>query len=212
MSVALIAGASGLVGGRLLNLLLDTEDYTKIVSIGRRKLKIIHPRLEQYISDFEKLDELDIKPDVVFCCLGTTIKKAGSKEAFKKVDFEYPKLLANYSLIKGANAFHIITAMGANSNSSIFYNKVKGEIEDELKSLAFRQMHIYQPSLLLGERQEKRLAEGISQSITKGLGFLFVGPLKNYKAIAGEKVAKSMYDKSIEHTEGVFVHLSGEMQ
>jgi len=212
MSVALIAGASGLVGGKLLILLLENEACDRVISIGRRKLELTHLKLEQHIIAFEKLDKLNAKADVVFCCLGTTIKKAGSKEAFRKVDFEYPKMLANYGLKIGANSFHIITSMGANSRSSIFYNRVKGEIEGKLKGLAFNKLHIYRPSLLLGERKEVRRIEGFGQSIMKGLGFLFIGTLKNYKAISGEQVAKFITDKSFSKTSGSFVYLSGEMQ
>ncbi len=211
MSVALIAGASGLVGGKLLRLLLENKKYQQVISIGRRKIEITHPKLKQYIMDFEGLDDFDIKVDVIFCCLGTTIKKAGSKEAFRKVDFDYPKMLANYGLKIGANSFHIITAMGANSNSSIFYNKVKGEIEEYLGHSSFEQLHIYRPSLLLGQRAETRTMEGVSQVIMKRLGFLFIGILKNYRAISANRVAKFMIGKSFSKTSGLFVYLSGEM-
>lgn len=212
MSTALIAGASGLVGNQLMNHLLKSREYSQIISIGRRKLDLVNSKITQHIIDFEELDTLDIKADVVFCCLGTTIKKAGSKEAFRKVDFLYPKLLAEYALKKGARAFYIITAMGADSKSSIFYNQVKGEIENELKQIPFEQLGIYRPSLLLGERVEQRLAEGIGQSVMRALGFLFVGSLKNYKAITGDKVAEFMLSQSLKSRKGAFVHLSGEMQ
>ena len=144
--------------------------------------------------------------------MGTTIKKAGSKEAFKRVDFEFPKLLAQYAALNGAKSFHIITAMGADSNSSIFYNSVKGEIEDELESSSISQIEIYRPSLLLGERAEQRLMEGVGQALMKMVGFLFIGKLRNYKAIYGEKVASFMIQKSLKMSKGLTVHLSGEMQ
>ncbi|MCF6360276.1 MAG: oxidoreductase [Cyclobacteriaceae bacterium] len=212
MSVALIAGASGLVGSKLLSLLLENEEYKKVISIGRRKLELTHSKLEQYSVDFEHLGALDIEANVVFCCLGTTIKNAGSKEAFRKVDFDYPKMLANYGLKIGASSFHIITAMGADSNSNIFYNKVKGEIENKLKELAFEQLHIYRPSLLLGKRQETRVMEGVGQAVMKALSFLFIGSLSNYKAISANQVAKFLLGKSLLDDNGTFIYLSGEMQ
>lgn len=212
MSIALIAGASGLVGGKLLALLLVEKKYTKVISIGRRKLDISHPKLDQYIIDFNNLEELKEKADTIFCCLGTTIKKAGSKDAFKKVDFEYPLLLAKYGLKVGAKAFHIIAAMGANAKAKIFYNKVKGQVEDELKQLKFEELHIYRPSLLLGNRKENRTVEKISQALMQFAGFLFIGFLKNYKAIPANSVAQFMLAKAQVKIEGSKVYLSGEMQ
>ncbi len=212
MSVVLIAGASGLVGNKLLHLLLMNNFYKKIISVGRKTVELEHEKLEQIIVNFEALGELKIKADIVFCCLGTTIKKAGSKEAFKKVDFVYPKLLAQYGSQIGVASFHIITAMGASANSRIFYNKVKGEIEEELKAQSFVQLHCYRPSLLLGERKESRLMEGIGQVVMKGLSFLFIGALKNYKAISSDKVASFMLQKSLLKEAGSFTYLSAKMQ
>lgn len=212
MKTALIAGASGLVGNNLLKTLLASNDYQKVISVGRRSLEMEDSKLEQCIVPFEELKDLDFQIDVVFCCLGTTIKKAGSKEAFKRVDFEFPKLLAQYALLKGAESFHIVTAMGADSNSGIFYNSVKGEIEDELKSTLIPQIEIYQPSLLLGERTEQRFMEGVGQVLMKITGFLFIGKLRNYKAIEAKKVANYMFQRSLKVRQGLTVHLSGEMQ
>jgi len=212
MSITLIAGTSGLVGGKLLALLLVEKKYTKVISIGRRKLDVTHPKFEQYIIDFNNLDELKVKADTIFCCLGTTIKKEGSKDAFKKVDFEYPLLLAKYGLQVGAKSFHIITAMGANAKANIFYNKVKGQVEDKLMTFPFEELNIYRPSLLLGYRKENRTVEKISQALMQFTGFLFIGSLKNYKAITADRVAQFMLAKAKVKIEGSKVHLSGEMQ
>jgi len=212
MRTALIAGASGLVGSSLLTLLVADSAYHKVISIGRRKLEVEHPKLEQHIISFEKLDDLKITVDDVFCCLGTTIKKAGSKDAFRKVDFEFPNLLSQFASNTGATSFHIITAMGADANSSIFYNSVKGEIEDELKSCKIDQIEIYRPSLLLGDRGESRFMESVGQHLMKATNFLFVGVLKNYKAISADKVASFMLKQSFEVRKGLSVHLSGKMQ
>jgi len=212
LNTALIAGASGLIGSQLLQLLLSNNTFTNVVSVGRRKLPFEHSKLKQYIVDFDKLEELNVEVDAVFCCLGTTINKAGSKEAFKKVDYHFPLALANYAFEKGAKSFHIVTAMGANAQSGIFYNKVKGLVEDDLVKVEINQIHIYRPSLLLGNRAEKRVMERFGQLIMNALGFLFIGLLKNYKAIEANKVALFMLQSSTSDNNGCFVHSSGEMQ
>jgi len=212
LNTALIAGASGLIGNQLLTVLLSSKYFTNVVSIGRRKVPIEHPKLKQYIVDFDKLEELKIKVDFVFCCLGTTIKKAGSKEVFKKVDYQFPLVLIKYAFEMGAKSFHLVTAMGANAQSAIFYNKIKGLVEDEISKVPIKQIHIYRPSLLLGKREEKRFMEGLSQVVMSALGFLFIGSLKNYRAIKAERVAAFMSQSATSDEEGRFVHLSGEMQ
>lgn len=212
MSSVLIAGSTGLVGGHLLLALLANDTYDKIISIGRRKVEIQHPKLEQHIVDFNELEKISIEADIVFCCLGTTINKAGSKEEFRKVDFDFPKLLASYSLKSGAKAFHLISSMGANENSSIFYNKTKGEIENKIMNMSFNQLHMYRPSMLSGKRSEKRILEAIGLTVFKALRFLFIGPLKNYKVIEAEKVANFMVESSLIKKDGTFMHLSGNMQ
>ncbi len=212
MKIALIAGATGLVGGKLLNLLLSSTQFDKVISIGRREVPLKNAKLENCIVDFEELDTLNIKVDVVFCCLGTTIKKAGSQDAFRKVDLEFPKNIASYASKIGATSFHLISSIGANSTSSVFYNKVKGEVENAISSFLFKQTHIYRPSMLLGKRNETRFLESVGIFIFKLLQFLFVGSLKNYKAIEAQKVAEFMFQCSLLDTEGVFIHSSGEMQ
>ena len=144
--------------------------------------------------------------------MGTTIKKAGSQEEFRKVDLEYPKKLADYSIKNGAKSFHLITAVGAEPRSRIFYSRVKGEVENEIIRLSFRQTHIYRPSLLLGKRSERRIMEVIGSSIMKYFRFLFIGPFEKYRAIEADRVAEYMFQSSLSSIEGLFIHSSGEMQ
>ncbi len=210
---ALIAGASGLVGGHCLELLLKSERYSQVISIGRREVPVIHPRLEQKIIDFDKLhayySELDV--DDVFCCLGTTIKRAGSKEAFYKVDHTYVVELARVTANKGASQFIVISSMGADAESMFFYNKVKGEMERDIQQPGFEAVHILRPSLLLGNREEERTGEKLASKILKPLSSLMIGPLKEYKPIEAETVAHAMVNVAAQQGKGVHIYSSGEI-
>ncbi len=210
---ALIAGASGLVGGHCLELLLKNERYSQVISIGRREVPVIHPRLEQKIIDFDKLhayySELDV--DDVFCCLGTTIKRAGSKEAFYKVDHTYVVELARVTANKGASQFIVISSMGADAESMFFYNKVKGEMERDIQQLGFEAVHILRPSLLLGNREEERTGEKLASKILKPLSSLMIGPLKEYKPIEAETVAHAMVNIAAQQGKGVHIYSSAEI-
>lgn len=192
---ALVAGASGLIGKQLLNLLLESNNYTKVKAIVRKPLGITHPKLHEITIDFEKLWEKSIllKADHVFCTLGTTIKKAGSQQAFKKVDYEYPLTLARMAKENGTSRILIVTALGADAKSQIFYNRVKGELENELKKLDLPHLYIFRPSLLLGDRHEYRFGERMAIVLSKFLAPLFsLGKLSAYKPIEAKTVAKAM--------------------
>jgi uncharacterized protein YbjT (DUF2867 family) len=211
---ALIAGASGLVGSHLLRLLLQTDRYSQVVSIGRRELPVIHPRLDQQIVDFDSLQKYrsELVADDVFCCLGTTIKKAGSKEAFYKVDHDYVTRLAQVTLEKKATQFLVVSAMGADAGSRIFYNKVKGEMERDVRQMGFTAVHIFRPSLLLGEREEHRTGEEIGAKIMKPLSRLMLGPLRKYRPIQAQTVAHAMLQAAAKDLKGQYVYLSDETE
>ncbi len=210
---ALIAGASGLVGGHCLHQLLASDRYSQVISVGRRELPIIHPKLEQVVVDFDDIKSYttDLVADDVYCCLGTTIKKAGSKEAFYKVDHTYVVQLAQVTAAKGASQFLVVSAMGADASSMIFYNKVKGEMEHDVQQLGLITVHIFQPSLLLGERDEARTGEDLASKVMEPLSKLMVGPLKKYKPIAGETVAKAMLHAATQDQYGVYMHPSDDI-
>ncbi|RNI29862.1 oxidoreductase [Rufibacter immobilis] len=211
---ALIAGASGLVGGHCLQLLLQSPRYNKVISIGRKTLPVEHPKLQQLTVDFDHLEKHrhSLIADDVYCCLGTTIKKAGSKENFRKVDYQYVVNLAKVTSGHFATQFLVVSALGADGGSSIFYNQVKGEMEQAVKALPFTAVHIFQPSLLLGDRQEFRLGEKAAEVFMKGFGFLFKGPLNKYRAIEARTVAKAMLEAAKQDGGGVLVHPSEQMQ
>ncbi|GAB3821730.1 oxidoreductase [Pontibacter rugosus] len=210
---ALIAGASGLVGGHLLRLLLKSERYSQVTSIGRRELPLIHPKLDQQVIDFDHLKNFasELAVDDVFCCLGTTIKQAGSKDAFYKVDHTYVVQLAEYASKKGVSQFSVISAMSADASSLIFYNKVKGEMEQDVKRYPFNAVHIFRPSLLLGEREEQRNGEEFASKLMKPLSKLMVGPLDKYKPIEAETVANAMLEAAKAERPGVHTYVSNEI-
>ncbi|MBB6612336.1 oxidoreductase [Pontibacter sp. Tf4] len=210
---ALIVGASGLVGGHCLRLLLASDRYSQVISIGRRDLPLIHPKLDQKVIDFDNLKKYapELVADDVFCCLGTTIKKAGSKENFYKVDHTYVVELARLTAAKHAAQFLVVSAMGADAGSMIFYNKVKGEMERDVQEFGFRGVHIFRPSLLLGDREEERTGEELASKIMKPLSSLMVGPLRRYKPIPGEDVAKAMLYAAEQNRGGTQIYPSDKI-
>ncbi|MFC6997338.1 oxidoreductase [Rufibacter roseus] len=212
--VALIAGASGLVGSHCLQLLLQSPRYSRVIAMGRSPLPVQHPKLQQLIVDFDHLEKHrhSLVADDVFCCLGTTIKKAGSKENFYKVDYTYVMKLAKLTASHFATQFLVVSALGADAQSRIFYNRVKGEMEETVKAMPFTAVHIFQPSLLLGDRQEFRLGEKVAAGFAKVFGFLMQGPLKPYRAIEAKTVAKAMLEAAKQDGGGVLVHSSEQMQ
>ena len=200
---AWIFGATGLIGGHLVELISQKENYEHIHVFSRRELTFSHPKVIVHIIDFKNLEsELEtIEVGDLFCCLGTTMKIAGSKEAFRFVDHHLPVEIARIGFAKGAKRFLMISAMGADSKSMIFYNQVKGETEEDIQQYDFEQIAILQPSLLLGERDEARMGEKIGEIVMNVLSPIMVGPMKKYKAIEGETVAKAMLNIAFAEPE-----------
>ncbi|MBU3157579.1 NAD-dependent epimerase/dehydratase family protein [Clostridium estertheticum] len=202
---ALVVGATGLVGGNLVNMLLEAPEYEKIIVWVRKSTGINNKKLEEKIINFELLDTYKLEDTVnhIFCCLGTTIKKAKSKEAFKKVDLEYIVSLAMKAKENDVSQFLVISAMGSDVKSAVFYNKVKGQMENELSNLVLRGLKIFRPSLLLGDRTEFRFGEKAAEVVSKCIPFIFNGALKKYKPVYGNTVAKAMYKVAIEEKSGI---------
>jgi uncharacterized protein YbjT (DUF2867 family) len=211
MKTALIAGATGLIGKQVLGGLLASKRYTGVVALTRSTLAADHPKFRNIITDFHRPEEIlsGVNPDDVFCCLGTTMAKAGSREKFYEVDFQFPLSLAKATSGLGAKQFLLVSALGADRRSSIYYNRVKGEVETAIRAVPFDTLHIFRPSLLLGERPEKRAGEDAAKLLYKI--FAFAIPEK-YKAISAEKVADAMLTHASKDQKGIFVHESREMQ
>lgn len=211
---ALVAGATGLVGNACLQLLLNAPEYAQVKAVVRHPLSLQHPKLETIIADFDRLDEIasHLLADDVFYCLGTTIKKAGSQESFRKIDYDYTLILAKLALQNGCWQFLLVSSLGADAQSAIFYSRVKGELENALQKLPFSAIHVFQPSILLGARKEQRIGESIGQLLARCLNPFLLGSLRKYRGIAAEAVAKAMIKSALQDKTGTFVYVSDEIQ
>ncbi|MDG0817855.1 Rossmann-fold NAD(P)-binding domain-containing protein [Bdellovibrio svalbardensis] len=209
-----LVGASGLVGHELLLLLAHLDQVRSVRAVTRSPLGRIPPKAENIILDFAKMEEhLDIfKAPIFICCLGSTIKKAGSQEAFKKVDLEYVLHFARLAEKAKAQKFLVISAMGADANSKVFYNQIKGEMEKGLRGLQIPQVEIFRPSLILGERKEKRTGEDLAKRFAPLMNKLLVGPLKKYRPIEASDIAKAMAIAVLNFHPGHFIYESDEIQ
>ncbi len=211
---ALVLGSTGLVGGHLLALLRDSGIYERVYTVGRRAPELSHPLIEARVGDLNEIESLlgDLQVEDVYCCLGTTIRKAGSKPAFEFVDRELPVRAARHLKQQGLQHFLIVTAMGADANASFFYNRVKGCVEAELAALGLPALSIFRPSLLLGNRNELRPMEKIGEFAVIGLKHVMVGPLRNYRGIAAADVALAMVRKGQAGGVGTRIYSSPEIQ
>lgn len=206
---ALVVGGSGLIGQSLVHKLLEHPEYASVRVLVRRKTFAPHPKLHEVIVNFENLTDCLCQATHVFCTLGTTRSKAGSRKAFRAVDFDYPLLIAQKARDQGAQVFCIVTAMGASADSWFFYNQVKGQIEQKLVELAFPFLGIFRPSMLLGDRKENRFGESIGQRVMEVADFLLPA---SYRAIKIEKVAESMIQYALHPDAGVTIIESDAMQ
>jgi uncharacterized protein YbjT (DUF2867 family) len=212
---ALIAGASGLVGSRCLARLLAEPAYDRVIALVRRPLPHADPRLEQRVIEFDRLGaagaDFPAATDV-FCCLGTTMKRAGSEAAFRLVDFTYVVSLAAQSLEHGARQFLLVSSIGANWSSSIFYTRVKGEAEAAITALPFEGRQVFRPSILVGERAEQRPGEQAGIKVMQAASFALLGPLRKYRPIAAATVAEAMVRVALRAPRGVNIYESNEIE
>lgn len=205
---ALLAGATGLVGGHCLERLAADPVYSRVIILVRRPVeRSLPPRVQQLVIDFDHLNGLpsDVRADDVYCTLGTTIRQAGSAEAFRKVDLAYPVSLARMTLERGAHHFLVVSSIGANPAARVLYSRVKGEMEREVLALPFRSITVLRPSLLLGDRKEFRLGEEVAKR------FAFLTPAR-YKPIEARRVAMAMVAAAKSDHAGPRIIESADMQ
>ncbi|MGB3775462.1 MAG: NAD-dependent epimerase/dehydratase family protein [Leeuwenhoekiella sp.] len=191
---AIILGITGLVGGVLAEQLFKDNDYEQVISFHRRKSGLQNQKLTEYIVDlFELEKEVErFKADVVFCCIGTTKSKTEDKSTYKSIDYGIPLQAAQLCEINAIPTFMAISAMGADASSSIFYNRVKGEMQRDIMKLTIPNRYFLQPALLSGDRNEKRVGESIANAIFKVINPILLGPLRKYRSIEPSKIATTM--------------------
>ena len=210
---ASLIGATGLIGGFLLEELLNDPYFDTVRILIRRPIDITHPKLEKKIVDFNDSDSVLValsNSDVVFCAIGSTMKKVkGDKDAYRKIDFDIPVNLARFCKMTGCEKFILVSSAGANSKSTNFYQRLKGETDEAVKEAGPKTVHIMRPSLLLGEREEFRFGENIGKAFMTTLAFLIPG---KYKAIQGKDVAKVMVSLAKKDEEGAFIHENREIR
>lgn len=205
--IATLIGATGLIGNYLLEELLKDDSFHTVRILIRRPVEFTHPKLEKKLVDFADAESFRLAlegSDMVFCAVGTTQKKVkGDKDAYRKVDYDIPVQAARFCKLTGCETFVLVSSVGANSKSNSFYLKLKGEVEEAVKSVGLQSVHIMRPSLLLGDRTESRFGERLAQGIMKTFSFLV--PAK-YKAIQGREVAKAMVAAGKKPGEGYFIY------
>ena len=208
----LLAGATGLVGRECLRLLLPDAAYDRIVVVARRPLSpdVRSPKLETHVIDFDHLREHDelFRVDAIICALGTTIRQAGSRTRFRTIDYEYPLAFATRGLAQGSKHFLLVSALGANASSRIFYNRVKGELEDALRALGYARVTIVRPSLLLGPRAPMRLGEEVAKRVTRWLGPMVP---RAYRPVEARAVAATLVREARSTEPGFRIIESAEI-
>ena len=192
MATSIIAGSTGLIGLNLIKVLSSKKQGT--IALTRRAIPNLPPNITEMVIDFDAFEKNGSLPSCnnVFICLGTTIKTAGSKENFRKVDIDYCLSIARKAKEAGAETLSLISSIGANSSSKNFYLRTKGELEESIQSLGFSTVNIFRPSFLVGERSEKRLAEKIAINLAKIMDLFLIGTASKYRSVKAESLAKTM--------------------
>ncbi|HUS25383.1 MAG TPA: NAD(P)H-binding protein [Candidatus Binatia bacterium] len=205
---ALLAGATGLTGEALLTRLLADRSWSQVCVVGRRAPARTARSLSHVATDFTKLEGLGdaLAADDVFCCLGTTLRRAGSQAAFERVDYHMVVDLARAARQAGARRFIVVSAVGASLKSPAFYSRVKARMEQAVGDLSFEAVHVLRPSLLLGPRSERRPAERAAQLVSPLIAPFMVGPLAKYRPVRAEAVAEAMVQLALHGAPGVHVH------
>jgi uncharacterized protein YbjT (DUF2867 family) len=202
MSISIVAGSTGLIGRNVIEALSNTNQ--SVVALTRRSISNLPHNITELIIDFDAFEKHGSLPPCsnVFICLGTTIKTAGSKENFRKVDIDYCLSIAKKAKKSGAETLSLISSIGANSSSKNFYLKTKGQLEEAIQDLGFSTVNIFRPSFLVGERSEKRMAEKVAIKLAKIMDLFLIGSARKYRSVKAELLAKTMVSK-IDSKPGV---------
>ncbi len=204
---AVVIGATGLIGEALTQLLLENVSFTKVRILVRRPVALHHAKLEIHITDFSHLQDMKKgigKGDCLFSCIGTTQKSVkGDKDQYRKTDYDIPLDAARIAKEAGFSAFLIVSSIGASASSGNFYLRLKGEVEDALKSIGLTSLYIFQPSFLLGARKKQRVGEAILKNTFKALSVLLSGTWRKYRAIESRDVAKAMLNAALKQVPGI---------
>ena len=192
--IACIFGSTGLIGSYLLELLIADKRYKKIIVFNRKQTLLQNDKIVQLVGDYKTLEEHkdQLIADDYFCCLGTTMAKAKTRQAFEYVDYTLPIEIGKIAIQNKVTNYAVVSSIGASAKSGNFYLSTKGKMEEAIKSSGFENLFIFRPSMLLGKRNETRLVESISKPVFSIIGFILWGPLKKYRAIHGKVVAKAM--------------------
>lgn len=214
LETVVIAGASGLIGSHLIQFFLKEEKIDEVVALVRKPLPVSHNKFKQKVVSFDDylvLKEL-VKGSALFCCLGSTKKKTPHLIDYRRVDHDYPLLLARCASENKVSQLHIVTALGADVKSINFYSRLKGEVEKDVTLLKFKSLHLYKPSLLTGDRAENRPMEQAAKFIMKLINPFLTGSLKKYQSIKAEVVAKAMLTQYNKDLDGTFYYPSDKIK
>ncbi len=207
INAAVVAGATGMIGNYLVNILLEDAFYDVIVTLTRRPLAIDSPKVQQRLVDFDQLKIADLSGAThLFCCLGTTMKTAGSREAFRRVDYEYCERFARLGREAGAKRLMLVSSVGASPNASSFYLKTKGQTEQTVSALGFEALHIFRPSVLMGQRNQERPGERFAAGAFRAFEFLMRGSFSKYRPMPAGVLSASMAAAGERGQEGKHIH------
>ena len=210
----IIVGSSGLVGNHLMKNILDNEKFSSLKIFVRKPRGVCHPKLTEIVTEFGNLGKVkeEFDADIIFSCLGSTRKKTPNLEDYYKVDYFYPKWVAEIAKENGVKQFHLISSLGANEKSRNYYLKMKGKTEKAIRMQNIETTCIYRPALITGKRNEKRTGESISKFLFNVLNPLLVGGLKKYRSISAEEIAKAMINQSLKNEKGTHIFESNQIK
>jgi len=208
MKTALLFGATGFIGSHLLRDLLNSPDYSRVIAVVRKPLALNHSKLAVLVGDLASLPELkpQLVADEIFIALGTTRKHTPDRAEYYKIDHDYPLLAAEIAKANGARSVFLVTAVGANADSGVFYVRTKGEVERDILALNFDHTHIFRPSMILGERDEDRPRERLFIAIWGIFNPLLAGPADRYRGLTGNKIAHAIANAARHQTEKVRIY------